>query len=212
MSLRIYPPEGNIRITAPHSMPLSTIQQFVSKKRQWILVQQQRIHTANAKPQPDFTMDGPQVFMGEQYQLIHHDSPNKAYCLIKNQELHLYRPNHLTDLDLHQLLHHAFKPVLLSYLHSIIPKWEAIIKVKVNELGIKFMKTRWGSCNTQAKRIWISLTLIKKPLHCIEYVLVHEMVHLLEPSHNQRFYQFMSKFLPNWKSMHEELNNRHPLT
>lgn len=103
-------------------------------------------------------------------------------------------------------------PVLTSehreQMKTILPplfeKWEAIIGVKANDWGVKAMKTRWGSCNTVKKRIWINLYLIHKPRICLEYVLVHELVHLLEASHNKRFYALMTEFMPDWKA-HRQL-------
>ncbi|HRF16802.1 MAG TPA: M48 family metallopeptidase, partial [Chitinophagaceae bacterium] len=89
---------------------------------------------------------------------------------------------------------------------SIISKWEKKMKVSVSEFGIKRMKTKWGTCNREAKRIWLNLELAKKPLSCIEYIVVHEMVHLLERNHNDRFISFMDRFLPQWKELKKELN------
>ena len=91
-----------------------------------------------------------------------------------------------------------------ALLPPLFEKWEAIIGVKANAWGIKAMKTRWGSCNTVKKRIWMNLHLIHKPRICLEYVLVHELVHLLEASHNKRFYALMTEFMPEWKA-HRQL-------
>ena len=85
------------------------------------------------------------------------------------------------------------------------------MRVKANEYGIKRMKTRWGTCNTKAKRIWMNLELAKKPIHCLEYIIVHEMVHLLERKHNEKFKAYMNQFLPQWKQQRQELN-RFPIT
>ena len=93
---------------------------------------------------------------------------------------------------------------------ALIAKWEPIIGVKVAEWGIKHMKTRWGTCNTVAGRVWLNLELAKKPAQCLEYVLVHEMVHLLERKHNARFVGFMDQFLPAWLQ-YREILNRAPL-
>jgi predicted metal-dependent hydrolase len=78
--------------------------------------------------------------------------------------------------------------------------------VKVAQWGVKLMRTRWGTCNARAKRIWLSLELAKKPLHCLDYVILHEMVHFLEQSHNQRFKTLMSHYLPEWKNYKSQLN------
>jgi predicted metal-dependent hydrolase len=91
-----------------------------------------------------------------------------------------------------------------------IAKWEAMIGVQVAEWGVRQMKTRWGTCNIEAQRIWFNLELIKKPVHCLEYIIVHEMVHLLERHHNERFITLMNRFMPLWQFYREELN-REPL-
>ena len=81
-----------------------------------------------------------------------------------------------------------------------------VVGVEVAEWEVKKMKTKWGTCNIEKKRIWINLELAKKPIHCLEYIIVHEMVHLLERYHNDRFKAYMDEFLPNWKSIRDELN------
>lgn len=88
----------------------------------------------------------------------------------------------------------------------MITKWEEVIGVKTTAFGIRKMKTKWGSCNTDTKRILLNLELAKKPLECIEYIVVHELVHLLERSHNQVFVAYMDKFMPKWRHYREELN------
>lgn len=93
---------------------------------------------------------------------------------------------------------------------SRLQKIEPVIGVRVADWGVKKMKTRWGSCNTRDRRVWLNLELAKKPPRCLEYVLVHEMVHLLERNHNDRFKGFMDRFLPQWQMCREELN-RAPL-
>ena len=89
---------------------------------------------------------------------------------------------------------------------KLIKKWEPILGVKVKEFGVKKMKTKWGTCNSEAGRIWLNLELAKKPVHCIEYIVVHEMVHLLEKSHNKRFIALLDHYMPNWRMLKDELN------
>lgn len=100
--------------------------------------------------------------------------------------------------------------MLRDQIPGLRAKWEPAIGVEVAACGIKRMKTKWGTCNSEAKRIWINLELAKKPLVCLEYILVHEMVHLLERHHNDRFRAYMDEFLPQWQMYREELN-RAPL-
>jgi predicted metal-dependent hydrolase len=88
----------------------------------------------------------------------------------------------------------------------LIEKWEKIIGVKTNDFGVKNMRTRWGTCNVKDKRIWINLQLAKKPVACLEYIVVHELVHLLEKNHTPVFIEYMDKFLPGWRVTKDELN------
>ena len=100
-----------------------------------------------------------------------------------------------------------YRKQLKEQLPQLIEKWEKIIGVKSNDWGIKQMKTKWGACNIKAKRIWLNLELAKKPTICLEYILVHELVHLLEKNHNQRFISLMDKFMPKWRMHRDELNS-----
>lgn len=96
---------------------------------------------------------------------------------------------------------------LKAKIQSLIEHYEPLMQVKVLEFGVKKMKTRWGTCQPRAKRIWLNLELGQKPDEYLEYVVVHEMVHLLEPSHNSRFKALMSQFMPDWQRRKKELNN-----
>jgi predicted metal-dependent hydrolase len=98
-----------------------------------------------------------------------------------------------------------YRAYLKKEIPPLIKRWEKIIGVRVEEWGVKRMKTRWGSCNPRARRIWLNLELAKKPPRCLEYVVVHEMAHLLEGSHNRRFKELMSQFMPDWRTIRKEL-------
>ncbi len=105
-----------------------------------------------------------------------------------------------------QILNDWYRRYMKEIIPDLIQKWEPTIGVRVNDWGVKKMKTRWGSCNIRDRRIWLNLDLAKKPPHCLEYVLVHEMVHLLERHHNDRFKSFMDQFLPQWRLYRDDLN------
>jgi hypothetical protein len=127
--------------------------------------------------------------------------------VLKNKkfiELHI-KPNTSTAKR-HEILTEWHRSELKKSIPPLIEKWEKILNVKVNEWYVKQMKTKWGSCNIEKKRIWLNLELAKKPEHCLEYIIVHEMVHLLERHHNDRFLYFMDTYLPNWRKLKDELN------
>jgi predicted metal-dependent hydrolase len=118
-------------------------------------------------------------------------------------ELHVRSPS---DVDQRRrVLSEWYRRKLKERIPSLIAKWQPVIGVSVNDWGVKRMKTRWGSCNISAGRIWVSLELAKKPEPCLQYIIVHEMVHLLERRHGKRFKAFMDRFLPQWRAIDELL-------
>ncbi len=145
-------------------------------------------------------------FLGNRYLLNVVEASIKPYVELNNKYISLYiRPNS-TKEKREKIMNEWYREQLKDMIPVYIEKWEAIIGVNVEEWGVKIMKTRWGSCNIKAHRIWINLELGKKNPRCLEYIVVHEMVHLLERKHNDRFKSYMDKFLPNWKSIKAELN------
>ena len=114
--------------------------------------------------------------------------------------------NTTTDNKLKHL-NQFYRQELQQTLIKLLPRWQKKLEVEANSINIKKMKTKWGSCNIEAKRIWLNLELAKKPMECLEYILVHEMVHLLERHHNDRFRSLMDKHLPDWRERRDLLNS-----
>jgi predicted metal-dependent hydrolase len=123
-----------------------------------------------------------------------------------NQYIDVYIHENTTREQRRKVLTEWYRRQLKQLLPALIEKWQPIIDVEVKAWGVKQMKTRWGTCNIPAQRIWLNLELIKKPLNCLEYVVVHEMVHLLERHHNARFKAYMDEFLPHWREHKFALN------
>jgi len=109
-----------------------------------------------------------------------------------------------------QVLYDLYRSRLKEMIPELLEKWERIIGVQTAAWDVKRMKTKWGTCNVEARRIWLNLELVKKQIHCLEYIIVHELVHLLERNHNDRFTALMDKFMPLWPAYRDELN-RAPL-
>jgi predicted metal-dependent hydrolase len=146
-------------------------------------------------------------FLGRRYRLrvTERNGPNRVALNGASELMMQVRPG--TDQDKReQLLNGWYRWHMKELVPGLIAKWQPVIAVQVADWGIKKMKTRWGSCSTRDRRVWLNLELAKKPLHCIEYVLVHEMVHLLERRHSDRFKACMDTFLPQWRLYREELN------
>ncbi|MDD1607796.1 MAG: M48 family metallopeptidase, partial [Methylococcaceae bacterium] len=115
------------------------------------------------------------------------------------------RPN-TSSVQRQSLLNEWYRKQLKAQIPPLIAKWEQTIGVTVSDWGVKQMKTKWGTCNISAKRIWLNLELAKKPTRCLEYIVVHEMVHLLERHHNDTFTAYMDQFMPQWRCYRDELN------
>lgn len=209
--LSVYPPTGRVRISAPLRMDLDTIRVFAISKISWIKKQQEKLRSQNRETARDYISRESHFYLGKRYLLKVIEENTPANVILKHDTIELYiRPDTPTEKR-QEILETWYRRKLKEIVPEMMAKWEKKMKVEANEFGIKKMRTRWGTCNVQAKRIWLNLELAKKPQHCLEYILVHEMVHLLERRHNERFVAYMDKFLPQWRSYKEELN-RFPIS
>ncbi|GMR08741.1 MAG: SprT family zinc-dependent metalloprotease [Gammaproteobacteria bacterium] len=207
LNLRVTPPEGGVRVSVPRYMDDETVRHIVVKKLPWIRKQQIRIASQPGQSLPEMYTGESHYYFGKQYLLdvIERHGRHKVE-LNNNSRISLYvRPG--TPAEKRGLvLTRWYRQQIKEAIPDLIQKWEPIIGVKVNEWRIKQMKTRWGSCNITASRIWLNLELVKRPVECLDYVVVHEMVHLLERCHNDDFRAYMDKFLPHWRLHRDALN------
>ena len=204
--LSVYPPIGRVRISAPNRMKLDTIRIYTISKLSWIRRQQTKIKSQKREAPREFLSKESHFYQGKRYLLkvIVQDSvPN---VVLRHSTIELYvRPN--TDTEKRKMiLDEWYRERMKTTVPKLISKWERKIGVHVDEFGIKKMKTKWGTCNIKAKRIWLNLELAKKPSVCLEYIVVHEMIHLIERNHNDRFVALMDKHLPQWRVYKDELN------
>ena len=208
--LSVYPPAGRVRISAPEHLSLETIRVFAIAKLDWIK-QQQAKRRAQARETPrEFLERESHYLWGQRYllQVIEREEV-PAVTLRGNKMVLQVRPQ--TDIaKRREILDSWYREQLKAALPSLISKWEPKLGVRVERFHVQRMKTRWGSCNAEARRIWLNLELIKKPVACLEYVLVHEMVHLHERHHDERFLAWMERLMPTWRLHRDELN-RAPL-
>ena len=208
--LSVYPPSGRVRISAPLRMGMDAIRMFAVSKLSWIKKHQSKFRD-QAREAPRECITGESHYcLGRPYVLLvveHNASPR---VVIRNETMEMsVRPD--TGIKKRrEILDEWYRRELSGIIPEMIGRYEKIMDVKVSGFGIKKMRTRWGTCNRAAKRIWLNLELAKKPKEYIEYIVVHEMTHLLERRHNKRFYAFMDQFLAEWRFFKEELN-RMPL-
>lgn len=204
--LSVLPPHGDVRIAAPVHLSEETIRLYAISKLPWIKQQQKKIRNQERESKREFINKETHYFQGRKYLLRIFERNEPPMVDLNKKYLDLYvRPGTPTSKRQY-ILNNWYRNELKELISSNIEKWEKIIPVKVDDFGIKSMKTKWGTCNIEAKRIWLNLELAKKPLQCLEYIIVHEMVHLLERRHNDRFIWYLNKFMPKWKNYREELN------
>lgn len=204
--LSVYPPTGRVRISAPNRMNLDTIRVFAISKLSWIRKQQTKLKAQEREAPREFLNKESHYFNGKRYLLkvIEHEAAPKV--ILKHSIIVLFiRPG--TNREKKKaILDEWYRQKLKEIIPALIEKWEKKMDVLVNEFSVKKMKTKWGTCNSDAKRIWLNLELAKKPAQCLEYIVVHEMVHLLERNHKDRFISLMNKLMPKWRFYRDELN------
>lgn len=204
--LSVYPPAGRVRISAPLRMDLETIRIYTISKMSWIRKQQKKFLEQKREAPRDYVARESHYYMGNRYLLkvVEQDAPPQV--TIKHETIEMYiRPNASKEKR-QEVLDEWYRQSLKDMAPDIIARYEKIMKVNVSEFGIRKMKTRWGTCNRQAKRIWLNLELAKKPKHYLKYIIIHEMVHLLERNHSDCFIVYMDKFMPQWRQYKKELN------
>lgn len=208
--IRVLPPHGHVVVSAPHGASQNAIEKLLIDRADWVRKQQQRIaEREHAYPTAPPVEDGSQhVFEGRNVALALYEAPGPVTMKLQGQALFLQVPHGTTEQGRRQALEQMYRQALKDRLPSLIAAWEPIMGVKVAEWRLKQMKHLWGSCNTHARRIWLNPELIRRPPASLEFVLVHEMTHLLERGHNQRFYRLMDRFMPDWRERRRGLYAR----
>ena len=207
----VHPPNGHVRVSVPLHLDEDAIRMAIITRLAWIRRKQAEFAEQERQPQREFVTGESHYFEGRRYRLdvLERDRPPKVW-LPNNTKIALsVRPG--SDCAKREaVMQQWYRQHLRAEVPPLLEKWETKLEVSVNEVRIKRMKTLWGSCNISTKRIWLNLELAKKPKSCLVYILVHEMVHLLERDHNERFRALMDTFLPQWRTYRDELN-RAPL-
>lgn len=208
LHLAVYPPDGRIRVAAPSRLSDDAIRLALISRLSWIKRRQARFQQQDRQSQREMVMSESHYLHGRRYRLdvIEHPGPGSVRVR-NNQWLEMRVPHGSTRQSREAILHRWYRDLLRRQLEELLPKWQNLMGVDVAECAIKKMKTRWGTCNASARRIWLNLELAKKPQSCLEYILVHEMVHLLERRHNERFKTLIDKYMPQWRLYRDQLNS-----
>jgi predicted metal-dependent hydrolase len=211
LHMAVYPPNGRIRVAVPLLLNDEAVRLAVIERLAWIKRQQRKFREQDRQSKREYVTGESHYFQGGRYRLNVIEREGHGQVIIRNKKiLDLYvRPG--SSLEQRQRIVRAwYRSYLRNLIPALIAKWEQVMGVEVGHWGIKQMKTKWGTCNIDQSRILVNLELVKKTPRSLEFILVHEMVHLLERHHNDNFKAYMDKFLPSWRYYREVLN-RAPL-
>ncbi len=208
LRLAVCPPDGWVKVSVPEFIDYENVRLAVKLRLDWIK-RQQKLLANQVKPVTyQFVSGESHYFLGRRYLLEIVSGDRKPHVFLKNRKkLVLSVSESATLAERSQLLYDWYRSEFKCLLPDMIKNWENKSGLKVDSYGIRRMKTRWGSCSPAHRRISLNLELIKKPINCIEYVLVHEMVHFLERHHNKNFSAHMDRLMPQWRQYADELNH-----
>ena len=208
LHLAVYPPKGRVRVAAPQVMSNDAVRLAVIDKLGWIKRQQTSFSKQSRQSERELVTGETHFLFGRRYRLRLFPTDGRIHVeQTGTSTLRLYSPADSTHEQREAALSRWYRLKLKTEATNLFAKWQEIIGVEPSDWGIRRMKTKWGSCSTQTKRIWLNLELAKKPLECIEYIVVHELTHLIERHHNDRFIASMDKHLPQWRSLRKLLNS-----
>jgi predicted metal-dependent hydrolase len=206
LHLSVYPPDGRIRIAAPERMALEAIRLFAITKLAWIRRQRQKMQVQPREAPREYLQRESHYVWGRRYLLdiVEHDAP--PVVELRHRKLRIcVRPG--TDADrCGEILQEWYRGLVRQAVDPLLAKWEPLLKVRVSKVFVQRMRTKWGSCNSMARHIRLNTDLARKPLDCLEYILVHEMAHIRYPTHGARFIALMDQVLPQWRDVRDSLN------
>ncbi len=207
LHLGVYPPDGRVRVAVPLTVSDEAVRIAVIGKLRWIRRQQAAFEGQARQSRREMLAGESHYYLGRRYRLAVSTTQGKSAVTIRNRNtLELRGSPSMTPEQRERVLAHWYRERLRALATPVIERWQGILGVTVEEWGIKKMKTKWGSCNANARRIWLNLELVKKPPECLEYLIVHELTHLLVRHHDDRFHALMDKHLPRWQAIRKILN------
>ena len=207
LHLAVLPPDGAVRVSAPKTLPDDSIQLFVRTKIGWIRRQQERFRTQPRQTERQYVSGetmylwGKQYFLQVEYSYKGNDlklSGDTALLTVRKESTAKQRENYINEW---------YRQQLKAEIEKYLPKWEAITGLHCTDWQTKYMTTRWGTCNTEKRKIWLNLQLAKKPYICLEYVILHELIHLKVKNHGPEFVSLMDQYMPFWREIRKQLND-----
>lgn len=206
LHLSVLPPNGKIKVSAPLFMTDESIKLFIIANQEWILNKQKEFFEQERQSKRQYVSGETVYVWGRPYYLkLEYNNKQNSFKLEGNKAILTVRKNS-TVQQREKYLKEWYRNELKSEVEVLLPKIENRIGIKCNSWQIKYMITKWGSCNQVNKKIWLNLQLAKKPIECLEYVIIHELIHTIIPNHNKDFIAMIDNFMPNWHEVKEKLN------
>ena len=204
MYLRVIPPDGAVHISAPISASIEIAERFAADRIAWIVKQRAKCAAAQLNSPQQFARGESVLLWGRSYPLevVHNTSKSGAFVEDGAIVISIAADSSTYEERL-SALNTLYRRELEGAMREMCGGFETIVGQFAREWRIRDMKTKWGTCNITARRIWLSLNLAKKPVNCLESVIVHELCHLIEKGHNKRFYSLMDRYYPRWREVKE---------
>ncbi len=204
--LSVYPPTGRVKISAPLRMDIDTIRIFAISRLGWIKQKQKKFQGQERETPREYLDLESHYVWGKRYLLKILEVNEAPSVELKHNKIILRVRPETDDKKKQAIIDAWYREQLKKAVPPLIARWEPLLGVKVERFFVQRMKTKWGSCNCKARNIRLNTELAKKPIECLEYTIVHEMTHLLEPTHNSRFIALMDQFMPKWQFCRDKLN------
>jgi predicted metal-dependent hydrolase len=207
MHLYVKPPDGNVVLSAPLSMSDEVIERFLRTKVSWIKRQISMYESQPRQSEREYVSGETLYVWGKQYYLhVNYGGKNSLILIGDTAELTVRKNS--TALQRGSFVREWYRDLLKADVERVMPKWEAITGLKAVSWQTKYMSSRWGSCNTETGKIWLNVQLAKKTPECLEYIILHELIHLVEKNHSKQFIRMMDKYMPMWREIRTKLNEQ----
>jgi predicted metal-dependent hydrolase len=205
LHLSVHPPLGRVTVAAPHHIELDTVRLYAATKLSWIRKERRKLLGQEREIGKEYITRESHFFLGSRY-LLKITPVRRSKVILHHSIIELLTTEPLSTQTKEQVLYNWYRRELRKVLDQLIRRYAQVMDLPVPPFGIRRMKTKWGSCATDIRRLWFNIELAKKPVSCIEYIVVHELVHLIERRHNKNFILLMNRYLPSWQVQKKILN------
>ncbi len=213
MHMYIRPPKGEVLITTPLRVPYGEIERFVFQKRDWITENVEKMKNTEVTPDPVYKDKDVIMIWGELYELSVFQGTRYSLTLTEDISQEGRKIARLcvragcTDGQRIRFMNEWYRKELSERVNYLLPKWETYTGLKCSSWQSKVMKTRWGTCNTKTKKIWLNVRLAEHPAECLEYVILHELAHTRVPNHGADFKAILTEYMPDWRTVKRRLKD-----